>query len=436
MAMTPETFCFPPSSPLRDGVAHGTCLIVPTSGVASCASRALGPLTTSSVTHKCPGAMKVVVGHFGLSMLFDSRDLGSCFPSQHRLALRPAIQGLMVDLSECEVNHVEWKSFVRQLDFDAATVFLDALSPRGKYFGQEYEPRTWIFRGHGISHYSLMPSALRLPTPQSAKPVFLRWNNSWFPVDSKYDNGLQVESELETLLEFLEVADESGLPIPGYSIPVRGKLYGLLNSLRNEETADAAVLAWPPVEYLEMMALAQHYGVPTRLLDWSYNPYIAAYFAASEAARNLTFPSDTSDTASTLSVWALSLTGHEFYGLIGKHDDRVNAVNPPTAHNPNLRAQEGVFTFVQANPPKTVNLAKQPVDRTPLDKALEGMFKKTFSEDIDSYVPILCHLRLPIAEAPKLLRLLAKEGITGAKLFPGYAGVAKALLEQQHWDKR
>ena len=50
-----------------------------------------------------------------------------------------------------------------------------------------------------------------------------------------------------------------------------------------------------PRDTVEWMALMQHHGAPTRLLDWSTSPYVAAFFALEEAV----------DPTATCAIWAI-----------------------------------------------------------------------------------------------------------------------------------
>ena len=47
---------------------------------------------------------------------------------------------------------------------------------------------------------------------------------------------------------------------------------------------------------LELAAIAQHHGVPTRLLDFTFNPLVAAYFAAAQPT-----------PSAYLAVWAVDV---------------------------------------------------------------------------------------------------------------------------------
>ena len=297
--------------------------------------------------------------------------------------------------------------------------FLDAISPRGKHFRNEGEPYRVLFRGHADARFALLPSAQRL-----------RWKTA--PT-----NDDQVSYELGVVQELFRLADRCGLALPEDSQIDRRELFSDVGNY-NFPLRGKGDLLWPPREIWSLLALAQHHGLPTRLLDWSLDAWTAAYFAASQAAAWVADPSTAPAGVSDLAVWALSRTALKIDNLLSdvmsgllergevpKGAGRVPflklfaVVTAPAAGNENLRAQKGVFTLHLPSSMKTM----EPADRRPMDQIL-----------VDEAVQVsLTKFVLPIKKARRLLRVLAFEGVSAAELFPGYGGVVRALHERRLW---
>ena len=281
------------------------------------------------------------------------------------------------------------------VDCNDADSFLDILSPRSERF-RNSDPNEWLFRGHSDDeNYKLLPSALR-PTAK------LKYLDRW--VESRTLNlDMQIMAEMTLVHSFFRHADEQGLLIPEDSQALRQDVQGFDPD-------------WPPRSLLSLMALAQHYGMPTRLLDWTFDPLVAAYFASEEAARE--------KSSTHLSVWAMRrnvLDARRMFQQEG-NQPTVEFVSAPAGSIPNLHAQRGAFTLV-----RTDWKHGGEVDRRALDEVLEQ------HPHIVDTRPLLLRVRLPTTHAGALLRLLAKHGVSAARAFPGFRGVWQAIQETESW---
>lgn len=220
-------------------------------------------------------------------------------------------------------------------------------------------PPVWAFRGQRDAEWKLTPASLR-------DNAFAMFTGVRLTDESEYQ---QTEWTL-VMHEFRQLADEFGHHFPGDSMHLRCRPPRYEPSSFGPDRSTCITADFPSANEIQAFTLAQHFGIPSR-------------------------------------------TNADF---------RVLFPSAPTFGNPNMAAQQGLFSLV--------NMAE--VSR-PLDlETAVATFKA--AEQFPLSRPVLYKYTCLANQSRRLLKQLANYRISAAHLFPGLAGIVKWMRERRVYE--
>lgn len=180
-----------------------------------------------------------------------------------------------------------------------------------------------------------------------------------------------------------------------------------------------------PTTLLEWFSMIQHFGAPSRLLDFTKSPYVAAYFAFEQA----------SEDYENIAIWVINKNffyQKSLYYFEKKIDDPSSknyAFNDETFEKVFNKSKEIDFNCLFPVEPLNIN------QRYHLQQSIfvcQGNAHKPLLEQLGflqgSAEKAITKITIPINQKKTAIRDLIKMNITRATLFPGLDGFAQSLL--------
>lgn len=314
----------------------------------------------------------------------------------------------------------------------------------------------FIFRGMEDSTYELIPSALRkgnklndfvdedfkltlvLTHEQAMKEGFCE-KHDYYPdtkefTVNKYGKIIRTKSkdfawsmeefqcvkELNALMNFFSYADKVGLKVPTNQTVRKFLEHDFKNIFDHEKSY------WSDENYYELMALGQHYGIPTRALDWSYDYKVSLYFAVKNILNDNYIIEEKPKSGI---LWAFNYKYFNTDRITETKTYRTIHYRPEYSSNPNLNAQKGLFTFITKRVNEDANES--------YDKFIENLLDTYYQvkRRIPKNEPVFYKFIIPEEEKPNILKELYAERYSEEYLFPGYLGVSQTIENRVKLDK-
>ena len=165
-----------------------------------------------------------------------------------------------------------------------------------------------------------------------------------------------------------------------------------------------------PNELGAFYSLIQHHGYPTPILDWTYSPYMAAFFAYHRIAPSVAASAENKEERVRVFIFHLQewLTDYQQYLSLDIDMPHFSHIDFFAFDNERLVAQQATSTVTNVD------------DIEQYVRGCEASRGKQYLELVD----------LPMRERPKVMSELSYMGITAGTMFPGLDGACEELKER------